>query len=424
MEESKDLMKDMYQLWIDCFGDTKEYTDFYFKWKVEVTDTHKKNKILTIHNGDILVSMLHRNPYTIRLRGREILCDYIVGVATKQTYRKSGYMRQILTKALQDMYHERKEFTYLMPAAERIYTPYSFRYVYTQERLEGKMNKNIPRLVDSEKIVSVGNDDISTYSFDKLIPIEGKLKELVLFTNRILEEYFQCYTKRDEFYYERMAAEMKSCGGELIVLLQKEKVIGYFSFMKDKNEIEVVETIIKPELKEEGIRSVINYLKLGIEVNPYLNSDSKISYSKDTEQPLTVRFLESYFIKDITKYLSDVKIKATPIIMARIVHFEEFISHINIKGNEVMTLILRVIDPDITQNEGIYRLQFSSTGCNVDRTDEGEELTLTISDLTSLLIGEATIEEVLESKDITYTEIIEKWNLINKYQNLFINEIV
>ena len=101
--------------------DADAFSELYYQIKTQ------DNQILVAEDNGAIVSMLHRNPYTFRFRGTSIPAEYIVAVATKVTYRHQGLMRELLPKALRDMYADGRPFTFLMPADEAIYTPFDFR---------------------------------------------------------------------------------------------------------------------------------------------------------------------------------------------------------------------------------------------------------------------------------------------------------
>ena len=101
--------------------DADAFSELYYQIKAQ------DNQILVAEDDGTIVSMLHRNPYAFRFRGTSIPAEYIVAVATKVTYRHQGLMRELLTKALRDMYADGRPFTFLMPANEAIYTPFDFR---------------------------------------------------------------------------------------------------------------------------------------------------------------------------------------------------------------------------------------------------------------------------------------------------------
>ena len=78
-------------LWREAFPeDSTEFCDYYFKEKM------KDNKVLVREENGEIVSMIHRNPYKIYMRGSEAVCDYIVGVSTLVAERHKGYLRSLI----------------------------------------------------------------------------------------------------------------------------------------------------------------------------------------------------------------------------------------------------------------------------------------------------------------------------------------
>ena len=108
--------------------DTERFVDFYYQYKT------RDNQILALEQDGQIVSMLHRNPYTMIMNGYEFLADYIVAVATEKAFRHQGCMRKLLEKALNDMADQGMPFTFLMPASESIYAPFDFVWIcpYTE----------------------------------------------------------------------------------------------------------------------------------------------------------------------------------------------------------------------------------------------------------------------------------------------------
>lgn len=117
--KEKEISRSLYE---EVFVEDEEaFVDAYYKIKAA------DNQILAAVEEGHIRSMLHRNPYTFRFRGKCVHADYLVAVATKRTYRHQGLMRRILVKALQDMEREGQPFAFLMPADEAIYLPFDFR---------------------------------------------------------------------------------------------------------------------------------------------------------------------------------------------------------------------------------------------------------------------------------------------------------
>ena len=120
-------------LWEEIFTEDDEaFLDYYYQVKTA------ENSIYIIEEEDGPVSMLQLNPYPVQFLGETCLLHYIIAVATKMEYRGRGYMTRLLEKSAKDMYQAGEPFTYLMPAAEEIYYPHGFRFVYRQLRIEGK----------------------------------------------------------------------------------------------------------------------------------------------------------------------------------------------------------------------------------------------------------------------------------------------
>lgn len=181
--------------------DSKSFVDYYY------TEKTRDNQIYVVEEDGQICSMLHLNPYHVRVNGSEKEANYIVAVATRAEYRKRGYMGALLRHSLNDMYQAGEAFTFLMPAAEGIYLPYGFRTVYEQ--------------------------DIQYYQeADELLPgmeikeaEETDLQELAEAANRDLGEHYQVYAERDAAYYRRLQKECASDGGVLLVYRKDGKIV-------------------------------------------------------------------------------------------------------------------------------------------------------------------------------------------------------
>ena len=169
--------------------DSAGFVDYYYTEKI------KDNQIYVAQNDEDIIGMIHLNPYTLMVNGREKETNYIVAVSTKEEYRKQGIMRELLTKTLKDMYENHHTFTFLMPAAESIYLPYDFRTVYEQNHMyyepehEGK-GFEIQELKTEE------------------------CEELAVSMNQFLGICYQVYAKRDAAYFERLKKEYESDGAK------------------------------------------------------------------------------------------------------------------------------------------------------------------------------------------------------------------
>ena len=132
-------------------------------------------------------------------------------------------MKALLETALKDMYREGESFTYLMPAAEAIYTPYGFRTVYEQqleycpigERGEVQLENGI-----TCQVRPVANQDIPM---------------LVNAENAALEaEGYQVYTLKSEMYYERLMKEYASEDAKLMLYYLNGHLVGNCPYVPEQ----------------------------------------------------------------------------------------------------------------------------------------------------------------------------------------------
>ena len=201
------------ELWEEVFTeDSREFLDYYDKWKYE------ENECYGIYHGDKLVSMLQMNPYGMEIQpsksgqSKRVESRYIIAVATRKEYRHRGLMRKLLKKSLSDMQIQRIPFVFLMPAAEAIYRPFEFRYFY--EMNTGTLEtKNGQRALETGRKPEVRQAEASD------------IVKLVDFAEKIQRELFDCYIRRDCFYYERLLEELKSEDGALLVLTEGERIV-------------------------------------------------------------------------------------------------------------------------------------------------------------------------------------------------------
>lgn len=194
-------------LWEEAFPeDSRSFDDYYFSEKM------KDNRVLVLEEDGRIVSMLHQNPYRIRVREQVWRSDYIVGVATAADRRHRGYMRRLLERMMREMREERMPFCFLMPADEAIYRPFDFVYIFDQPQRElvQAASLSVRPLLPWRR--SVGGD--------------GWLAELAGWMERWLKNRYQVYAVRDEAYLQRLLKELASEAGTFDVLYHEGAMAG------------------------------------------------------------------------------------------------------------------------------------------------------------------------------------------------------
>ncbi len=237
-------------------SDSKAFVDYYY------TEKTKDNDIYVIEEDGGIQSMIHLNPYTLMMNGKEEPAHYIVAVSTKEEYRKRGYMAALLKETLHKMYSDREPFTFLMPAREGIYLPHGFRTVYEQEhpyKLEQKAGSRIVVEEDCEKLAE--------------------------FAEKQLAEHFHVYAKRTPEYYKRLMKEYGSDGGRLVIEEENDEIAGGYIIVP-----EIYDTKPKIMIRIVHLEHLLLLLKLNYfmgacfqVVDPIIEENNKILLLTGTE---------------------------------------------------------------------------------------------------------------------------------------------
>ena len=206
------------KLWEEIFPeDTKAFLDYYYYIKAA------KNQIYVVEEDGRICSMLQLNPYRIRLEDKSFPSEYIVAVATKKEYRSRGYMRALLNTVLERMHSEKVPFTFLMPAAEAIYRPYDFRYIYDQCMQEVKKDETAD---DRNRESEPQKEGTLEFSDAGLWDAE----EMADFFEEHFSDSWQVYAQRDTAYYQTMILEQQSEKGGVRLMRENGVLKGFYAY--------------------------------------------------------------------------------------------------------------------------------------------------------------------------------------------------
>lgn len=117
--------ENIYSLWQDVFGDTKETVDLFFKY------CYKNENTLVCDDGGEVVSMLFLIEADISLHSSDEKSYYIYSAATRRDYRKRGIMTKLLNFADEVAKSRDVSFLFLHPADEDLYLYYGERGFFT-----------------------------------------------------------------------------------------------------------------------------------------------------------------------------------------------------------------------------------------------------------------------------------------------------
>lgn len=357
-EEKQRYVKQLRSLWRECFGDTEKFMDYYFDWKL------RDNRIYICLKDGIVAAMLHLNPYNMRIQKKTEKLFYIVGVATKEEYRKKGIMRSLITKVMKDLYKEGSTFVYLMPAKEDIYRPFDFRFIYSQRPLE----------LTGDGIYVSSFKDNPIEAFNRTIEQAEKLSS---FASEFLNRKYNVYTCHDKNYFAELAAQMESGDGEVLILRDSKGIInGYLAYMFEKDTVEVIEVIVKNDAAENFEKYFEEYL-----------------YSRGIYRDIKIKYCDSTFLENTLWSYS--KPEEKPVIMGRTVDCMKMLELI--RTEEPGEMIIRIRDSIIKENNTVYKICSGTGGSRVWLTDEKPQRELDIAELTEIIMNnmEICINEIV-----------------------------
>ena len=356
------------RLWETVFAeDTSEFLDYYYSVKTA------ENEIYVVEEDGEIRAMLQLNPYRLQVGNSAAEGRYIVAVATEEAYRKRGYMAKLLKRAIADMRARGEAFTFLMPAAEAIYKPHGFRFVYRQKqgRVVGKASKNPGLSVAYARKADCG--------------------EMARFANAYLKRKYQVYTKRDTHYYERLLEEFRSENGGILLVQENGSCVGLFGFGKEEG-YEILEPIFLDGYESEFLHAV--YVLTGNET-------------------------ESVHVLGMTDGEHEIE---KPAIMAKVLDVSKMLACMEAKDE--VHVCLCVTDEPAGESLGRFEI-FGEKGHRLRCVEKGRERfgeaerKISIGDLTSILFGYCKPDELGVAEDTA-----KELGKIEPLCAVFLNEVV
>ncbi len=373
------------KLWESVFSeDSKEFLDYYYFFKT------KDNEIFVIEEEDDIRSMLQLNPYMLQIEEASVQCHYIIAVATEERYRKRGYMGELLRRAMQEMYGRKEPFTFLMPAAEKIYTPYDFRFVYDQKQTEDSgIHKSC--FLRTDAVTSSGQTEKGEVFQDASI---GDADEIAEFVRVHFTGKWQVYAKRGTEYYQTLLFEQQSEHGGIRLIRADGRLVGIFAYA-DEDGLEIREPLYLKGYEASFQKAVFDLMGDGRD--------------------------------QVKLYAWDGGTRKEPLIMVRLLHLESMLSCMKVRQGEELDCSFAVLDSILRQNSRIWRIwggEATEWRVQVRETEDSEGV-LTIGALTGLLFGYRSIDEVSQEEDIILTEHLkEELKKLQVLKEVWLNEIV
>lgn len=310
--------------------DSPAFVDYYFRVKAA------ENEIFVVENEkQEILATLHLNPYEMMFCGEKVKTNYIVAVATRADCRHQGMMRSLLQASLQEMYRREETFTWLMPAAEAIYRPFGFRFIYEKNKMT--VTADVLRRAETDENWQIHSDqEVSGDIFCEEAKKED-LAELACFAEKQLSKLAEVYTVHDIAYFEQRMQEVGCEGGSLILIRKEKEICGYFLALREQRE--AWEIVVENAVQKQAFPAVLRWLEAGRE------KCTLTAFPKIWEQYA--------------------KSENVPAIMGRIVHLERFVRCLKTKKEQEFKI--RLTDSLIPENNGYFLIKTGAGGGTVTK---------------------------------------------------------
>ena len=316
--------------------DSPAFVDYYFRVKAA------ENEIFVVENEkQEILATLHLNPYKMMFCGEKVKTNYIVAVATRADCRHQGMMRSLLQASLQEMYRREETFTWLMPAAEAIYRPFGFRFIYEKNKMT--VTADVLQRAETDKNWQIHSDqEVSGDIFCEEAKKED-LAELACFAEKQLSKLAEVYTVHDIAYFEQRMQEVGCEGGSLILIRKEKEICGYFLALKKDRE--AWEIVVEDAVQKKAFPAVLHWFGA---------SEEKCTFTAFPQ--IWEQYAQS---------------ENVPAIMGRIVHLERFVCCLKIKKEQEWKI--RLTDSLIPENNGYFIIKTGIEGGSLIRVENLSE---------------------------------------------------
>ncbi len=316
--------------------DSPAFVDYYFRVKAA------ENEIFVVENEkQEILATLHLNPYKMMFCDERVKSNYIVAVATRADCRHQGMMRSLLQASLQEMYRREETFTWLMPAAEAIYRPFGFRFIYEKNKMT--VTADVLRRAETDENWQIHSDqEVSGDIFCEEAKKED-LAELACFAEKQLSKLAEVYTVHDIAYFEQRMQEVGCEGGSLILIRKEKEICGYFLALKKDRE--AWEIVVEDAVQKKAFPAVLHWFGA---------SEEKCTFTAFPQ--IWEQYAQS---------------ENVPAIMGRIVHLERFVCCLKIKKEQEWKI--RLTDSLIPENNGYFIIKTGIEGGNLIRVENLSE---------------------------------------------------
>lgn len=386
---SKKELPQVEDLWAYCFEKKDEpFFQYYFQQYCG-----KENTVIggfdKLDEREVLRTMLHLNPYLLRIRGKVQQVPYIVGVATAPEARGQHLFRPLLQTALELLRSKNFTFTTLMPINAGIYLPYEFSYYCYRHAYKMPLEQlQLPK-AGSDLLVERQQLDAEI-----LAPLYERITAA-----------WNGVPERTQFQWEKLLAVSKLENTQCAVVYRDGKAAGYLLYTLSAGVFNAVELLADDFAAKNRLLRYVAQHKSEAQEFSWLAEGWDKTYLYFTNQSLTGRL--------------------EPFMMARCLDARAALQQLSVpSAMPEGEIIVRLTDSVLKENNQQLLLRTAPAKLDVLETDAQAAVSMDMGAFTQLYLGAFSATELWEAGRLQSTEL-KKIKLLDKLmpkQQNYVNE--
>ncbi|MDY4920996.1 MAG: GNAT family N-acetyltransferase [Phascolarctobacterium sp.] len=370
---NEERMDQVRELWDYCFE--KQDTPFFQYYFNEYCG--KNNMVIGGYSEapkgvrEKLRTMVHINPYMLRIRGREQLVPYLVGVATAPEARGQHLVEPLFETTFEVLRSEGFTFATLMPIQAGIYLPYEFAYCYYRHGYE------LPLAELGRELAGAQGKELAVERLALRPDAEAlAAAEAVLATLYAqLTSRYNGVPLRTHFQWNKLLTVHALEGMQCAVVYRKEQPCGYMFYYIAEDCLTIHELMA---VDFAARNRLLQYVAM---------------HQSSAE---SVKWLATY---DDSTYLGFANQKLTgtlePFMMARCLDARKALLELTVSADmPAASVVLLLTDKLINRNNHLVKLQLGPGELNVKSTLDAEEIIMDMGAFTQLYFGAYNASEL------------------------------
>ncbi|KAA0546109.1 GNAT family N-acetyltransferase [Bacillus sp. BGMRC 2118] len=370
-------MSEIKKITLDEFDKSLELSQYAFQYSLSEESKQKRRESFHLHDvwgefkGDILTSKLHLFPLSVFIGSTEVKMGGVAGVATWPEHRRGGSVARLIDHSLKTMKEKGQVLSFLHPFDIDFYRRFGWELCFSHKKytMDRSHLQFLPGVPGTIRRLSLQND----------------LETI----NTIYEQFAWQYNgmlKRDRNWWEN---HVYSEGYQFAVFYNEdEKPTGYLFYKVSDKLLDVQEFFYLDGMARRGLWNFIcQHDSMVDKVKVIVPEDEQLHYLLKNPK---------------------VKIEVEPYFMARIVDVESFLKQYTYESVQGR-VVLHVKDDHAEWNNISIVIE---NGEVKTAHNQEEGLTLTIKELTAILLGAQTAQFLYRANMIIGSE--EKVQLLDQ----------